>query len=959
MAVFKCKICGGALAIEEGMSVATCEYCGTKQTLPRLNDERRVNLFDRANHFRRNNDFDKAIRIYEQILEEDPTDAEVYWSLVLCRYGIEYVEDPVTHERIPTVNRVQYTSIFDDADYKAALQHADLYQRELYEQEALTINEIQKEILAISQKESPFDVFICYKETDEQGRRTRDSVLANDLYHQLTQEGYKVFFSRITLESKLGTAFEPYIFAALHSARVMVVIGTKPEFFNAVWVRNEWSRYLALIKAGENKALIPAYRDMDPYDLPEEFSHLQAQDMSKLGFMQDLIRGIRKLTLEDSAQRPAVEQAIGGQEVTNLHALLDRAFLFLEDGDWVSADQYCERVLDLDPRNAKAYLGKLMAELNVTNKAGLADCENPFDDQANYQKVMRFADAALKTELEGYIAHIRERNKKNSLDHIYREATSVKSRAKNEGDYKKAAFMFESIIGHEDAEQQVAECLRLAENARKDAIYESALEQMQSSNTGALEQAVARFSSIIGYKDTEQMLAECIRLAENARKDVIYDEALRLMQSSDTGELERAIEGFSSILGWRDSDQKSKECQAKIKEKRVILAKRQKTSRALTIAAISLVAVGIVFIAIRPSIARNIKYKNANEFLAQGQYSEAVTFLSLLGSYKDSPDKLKEGLYGKAKNLMVDGFSREASVIFTRLGDYEDAPVLAFHAQVAPPKSQPIGAGSSHTAGLKSDGTVIATGNNDDGQCDVEAWQDIVTISAGQNHTVGLKSDGAVIATGRNNYGQCVVEAWQDIVAVSAGNSHTVGLNSDGTVIATGDNDDGQCDVDDWQDIVAISAGFFHTVGLKFDGTLISVGNNFNGQCDVEVWQDIIAISTGRNHTVGLKSDGTVVATGANDNGQCDVEAWRDILAISTGRNHTVCLKSDGTVVATGSNDKGQCDVEAWQDIVAISAGTSHTVGLKSDGTAIVTGYSGERQLEVVEWKDIGRFNLR
>ena len=125
----------------------------------------------------------------------------------------------------------------------------------------------------------PFDVFICYKETDANGRRTPDSVLATDLYHQLTQEGFKVFFSRITLEDKLGTAYEPYIFAALNSAKVMVVLGTKPEYFNAVWVKNEWSRYLALIRGGAKKVLIPAYRDMDPYDLPEEFSHLQAQDM--------------------------------------------------------------------------------------------------------------------------------------------------------------------------------------------------------------------------------------------------------------------------------------------------------------------------------------------------------------------------------------------------------------------------------------------------------------------------------------------------------------------------------------------------------------------------------------------------------------------------------------------------------------------------------------------------------
>ena len=247
MSIFKCKMCGGTIEFEPGATVGVCEYCGTKQTLPHLDDDRRSNLYDRANHFRRNNEFDKAMDLYEQILNEDPTDAEAYWSLVLCRYGIEYVEDPATHKRVPTVNRTQFTSIFDDEDYKSALQHADGYQRAIYEEEAAAINEIQKGILAISQKEKPFDVFICYKETDVAGRRTQDSVLANDLYHQLTNEGFKVFFSRITLEDKLGTAYEPYIFAALNSAKVMVVLGTKPEYFNAVWVKNEWSRYLSLV----------------------------------------------------------------------------------------------------------------------------------------------------------------------------------------------------------------------------------------------------------------------------------------------------------------------------------------------------------------------------------------------------------------------------------------------------------------------------------------------------------------------------------------------------------------------------------------------------------------------------------------------------------------------------------------------------------------------------------------
>lgn len=303
MAVFKCKMCGGTLEISSNQTTAVCEYCGVAQTLPKLDDERRANLYDRANHFRRSNDFDKAMSIYESILNEDGSDAEAYWSLVLCRYGIEYVEDPGTHRRVPTVNRAQFTSVFDDENYKSALAYADGSQSAIYEAEAAAINEIQKGILAISQNEEPFDVFISFKETDANGRRTPDSVLANDLYHMLTKEGYKTFFAPITLEDKLGQEYEPYIFAALNSAQVMVVLGTKPEYFNAVWVKNEWSRYLALVKqSGGKKVLIPAFKDMDPYDLPEEFAHLQAQDMAKLGFMQDLLRGIGKLVRREETE---------------------------------------------------------------------------------------------------------------------------------------------------------------------------------------------------------------------------------------------------------------------------------------------------------------------------------------------------------------------------------------------------------------------------------------------------------------------------------------------------------------------------------------------------------------------------------------------------------------------------------------------------------------------------------
>jgi DNA-binding MurR/RpiR family transcriptional regulator len=94
-----------------------------------------------------------------------------------------------------------------------------------------------------------------------------------------------------------------------------------PEFQRALegWVKNEWNRYLALIRGGAKKTLIPAYRDMDPYDLPEEFSHLQAQDMGKLGFMQDLVRGVKKIA---GAEKQVVVETV--KSTVDTAALLQR-----------------------------------------------------------------------------------------------------------------------------------------------------------------------------------------------------------------------------------------------------------------------------------------------------------------------------------------------------------------------------------------------------------------------------------------------------------------------------------------------------------------------------------------------------------------------------------------------------------------------------------------------------------
>jgi DNA-directed RNA polymerase subunit RPC12/RpoP len=185
MLVLKCKMCGGDLSINQNITVGKCEYCGSTMALPRNPDQIKTNLYNRANHFRLNNEFDKASGIFERILNQYPEEAEAYWGLVLCKYGVIYVDGPATQEMVPTCHRTQYVSVFADPDYKAAISYADPEAQEVYESEARAIDEIQKQILEISSKEEPFNVFICYKEADENGNRTKDSVIAQDIYYQL------------------------------------------------------------------------------------------------------------------------------------------------------------------------------------------------------------------------------------------------------------------------------------------------------------------------------------------------------------------------------------------------------------------------------------------------------------------------------------------------------------------------------------------------------------------------------------------------------------------------------------------------------------------------------------------------------------------------------------------------------------------------------------------------------
>ena len=637
MSIFKCKMCGGTIEFNPGDTVGVCDSCGTKQTLPTTNDEIITNLHNRANTLRLKCEFDKAEEIYNKILEKNPDDAEAHWGIILCKYGIEYVEDPKTYNRVPTCHRTSFDAILADEDYKAALANGDGAQCELYEEEAKKIDRIQKDILSIVHNEKPFDVFICYKETDENGNRTQDSVIANDIYHQLTQEGFKVFYAAITLEDKVGQEYEPYIFAALNSAKVMLVVGSKPEYFTAVWVKNEWSRFLKLIKTDRSKLLIPCYRNMDAYELPEEFAHLQAQDMSKIGFINDLVRGIRKVVADTDSQEKTVRESVAvNSGNANEESLLKRAFMFLEDGDWSAANEYCEKVLDIDPENARAYLGKLMTECRACRLEDLQNCRQPFDGNGNYNKILRFAEPKLIETLKGYIAHINERNENARLTGIYNRAVSAMNEANSENGYKAAAEIFKTVPGFKDADSLVEKCLDNAETCRKDALYNSARSQMSQNTISCYESAIRKFETISGWKDADEKIYACQKKIEEIKAKA---EAERL------------------------------EAERKAEEHRIAVEKAKKKAKKVFIAIASIACVCVIFlILMKTVIIPKQKYNQAMELIASGDYDSAYALLEEIGDketiasnkYDRAIKYIDSGDY-KAAYMLLDGLSYKDS----------------------------------------------------------------------------------------------------------------------------------------------------------------------------------------------------------------------------------------------------------------------------------------------------------
>lgn len=202
--------------------------------------------------------------------------------------------------------------------------------------------------------ENKFDVFISFKHLNKDQKPTKDSVLAEKIYHFFNDNNLNTFFSKITLEQLGESNFQNAIYEALDSAKVMIVVGTSVENITSSYVKHEWESFQNDInnnKKPDGKIFI--YNDgINPDQLPLPLRHHQVflHDQDSMNHMFNFVvnaldkgrtskriyNTILSFTNSDYENCKIVEKKLADN---NLSVCMDPWIFNTEKNTWISENQ--------------------------------------------------------------------------------------------------------------------------------------------------------------------------------------------------------------------------------------------------------------------------------------------------------------------------------------------------------------------------------------------------------------------------------------------------------------------------------------------------------------------------------------------------------------------------------------------------------------------------------------------
>lgn len=173
------------------------------------------------------------------------------------------------------------------------------------------------------------------------------------------------------------------------------------------------------------------------------------------------------------------EREKSAENIRNIESIIKRTYMYLEEANWRKANEYADKVLDIDPECAEAYLLKLMADERARTEDRLIylAVENDPKDVGygiNYRRITVFSDIDYKNKhgcnynWEGNMNYIRAyqygtdelkaRLSKYIEYRTYRTGLNVMNSGTNIDTYEKAISLFQSAINCEDSKIKIQIC---------------------------------------------------------------------------------------------------------------------------------------------------------------------------------------------------------------------------------------------------------------------------------------------------------------------------------------------------------------------------------------------------------------------------------------------------------------------------------------------------------------------
>ncbi len=604
MSVYLCRTCGGALNVVAEMTGCKCSFCGTEQSLPRLNISEKSALLERADNYWRNGNYSGAAGLYEQALAYDIEDADVYFMLLLCRYGVSY------RDNAPVITRFVRRPVTSDDNYKSAIFYGDEFQRSVFRYQAGLLSDYHSRLINATDSEK-YDIFLCLNRSSQSSCNT-----AARLHRMLSTEGYSVFIGQeLAGESAGKNVISPYTIAALNSSSVMLVLAEDEQELFLPQMKTEWGDFLSLLANG--KSLVLLHRCIPADKLPRELSIAHSIDISAQGFEQDLLRGLDKLLRKQRGDKIVVAEVAADCSV-----MLHRARLYLENGDFGRALEFCGRVFQLDEQNAEAYFVKQLAKEKCRAVQELCQLKKDIGLSDDYQMAFKFGEPEFRQQLEKY--------RLTSLRY-------VRDNARTQSELNMITLKLCAMGNEEDIQLCLSKEKELEARLVEER-YQASLEVYETSeNPEALKLAAEALSKIPDYKDSSELMGKCCQKQKQLVEK--YMEQQRKIQRENR---RRALRVFGVLAG--------------------IL--------------VLYVAIVVTVYLVSEKVENQpyeSSYQLAMQLREQGRYDEAYDEFVLLGDYSDSAEQMNETRYQQATEYVRQHRYDEAYDIFYTLGNYKDS----------------------------------------------------------------------------------------------------------------------------------------------------------------------------------------------------------------------------------------------------------------------------------------------